>query len=432
MTSTLNRPDRPVTTLTIGDAISRLMPAGVPFRFTAYDGSTAGPQDSPFHVHLENERGLSYLLTAPGDLGVVRAYVSGDLTVDGVHPGDPYELMLRLQAEVGMSIPSAAEAFQIVRGLGWSHLKPPPPPPQEALPRWRRLLEGLRHSKGRDADAIRHHYDVSNRFYELLLGPSMVYSCAYFEDPSDPLEVAQERKLELICRKLRLQPGERLLDIGCGWGSLLLHAAEHHGVRGVGVTLSGAQAELARERIRAAGLADRLEVRVLDYRELDDGPFDKIASVGMYEHVGRSELDRYVEHVHTLLRPGGLFLNHGIARLRSAPPDGDTFISRYVFPDGELHPVTDVIGALEAAGLEVRDVESLREHYPLTLRRWGDNLARNRAAAIAEAGTERERVWRLYILGSALSFEAGEITVYQVLSARDGAPHGLPLARAAL
>jgi cyclopropane-fatty-acyl-phospholipid synthase len=305
-------------------------------------------------------------------------------------------------------------------------LVPPPVPAAEAR------TGGRLHSLGRDRAAIHHHYDVSNRFYALVLGPSMVYSCAYFEDPGDTLEAAQERKLELICRKLRLAPGERLLDIGCGWGSLLLHAAQHHGVRGVGVTLSSAQAELARERIRDAGLSDRVEIRVCDYRELDDGPFDKIASVGMYEHVGRVELDRYTRRVRALLRPGGLFLNHGIARLRSTPPDGDTFISRYVFPDGELLPLSDVAGALEAAGLEVRDVESLREHYPLTLRAWGRNLERRREAAIAEVGAERERVWRLYMLGSALSFEAGEITVIQVLSARGGSPHGLPLARAAL
>jgi len=398
----------------------------LPVSLSFWDGSVlpAPDPDAPSIV-IREPSALAYLLHAPGQVGLGRAWVSGAIDVVG-----DLEAVLAARGHFEAAQLSrrdrARVALEALRAAGPRVLVRPPVPASEAR------TGGRLHSLLRDRAAIRHHYDVSNRFYELLLGPSMVYSCAYFEDPSDPLEVAQERKLELICRKLRLQPGERLLDIGCGWGSLLLHAAEHHGVRGVGVTLSGAQAELARERIRAAGLADRVEVRVLDYRELGDGPFDKIASVGMYEHVGRSELARYVEHVHTLLRPGGLFLNHGIARLRSAPPDGDTFISRYVFPDGELHPVTDVIGALEAAGLEVRDVESLREHYPLTLRRWSDNLARNRAAAIAEAGTERERVWRLYMLGSALSFEAGEITVYQVLSARGGAPHGLPLARAAL
>ena len=246
--------------------------------------------------------------------------------------------------------------------------------------------QGRLHSLARDKAAIQHHYDVSNHFYELLLGPSMVYSCAYFADPGESLEAAQERKLELICAKLRLQPGERLLDIGCGWGSLLIHAARHHGVRGVGVTLSDAQAALARERVAAAGLSDRIEIRVQDYRELDDGPFDKIASVGMYEHVGRGEYDHYARTVHALLKPGGLFLNHGIARLHSEAPDKDTFIYRYVFPDGELSPVTDVMTSLESAGLEVRDVESLREHYPLTLRRWVANLHAHHDEAVADIG----------------------------------------------
>jgi cyclopropane-fatty-acyl-phospholipid synthase len=279
---------------------------------------------------------------------------------------------------------------------------------------------------------VRHHYDVSNRFYAQLLGPSLVYSCAYFASADDSLERAQERKLELICRKLRLQPGERLLDIGCGWGSLVLHAAARHGVNAVGVTLSEPQAELARQRIEAAGLANRVEVRVLDYRELDERPFDKIASVGMYEHVGRAQLDTYVEMVHRLLRPGGLFLNHGITRIHTQPPRGPTFISRYVFPDGELHPVTDIIGALEAGGFEIRDVESLREHYALTLRRWLANLAAGREAAVAEIGDQRERVWRLYMLGSAQGFEGGEIGIYQTLAAREGAAHALPLDRSDL
>ncbi len=279
---------------------------------------------------------------------------------------------------------------------------------------------------------MRHHYDVSNRFYELLLGPSLVYSCAYFASPDDSLETAQERKLELICRKLRLQPGERLLDIGCGWGSLVIHAAAHHGVRALGVTLSEPQAELANRRIEAAGLSDRAEVRVLDYREIEEQPFDKIASVGMYEHVGRSQIDTYVDAVRRLLRPGGLFLNHGITRLHAAPSRGPTFIGRYVFPDGELHPVNDIIGALEAGGFEIRDVESLREHYALTLRRWVANLAAGRDEAVAEVGSERERVWRLYMLGSAQGFEGGEIGVYQTLAALDGAAHALPLDRADL
>jgi cyclopropane-fatty-acyl-phospholipid synthase len=213
---------------------------------------------------------------------------------------------------------------------------------------------------------------------------------------------------------------------------MLIHAASHHGVRGVGVTLSEPQAELARERIRDAGLENVVEVRVADYREVRDRPFDKIVSIGMYEHIGRSELGHYARTVRGLLRPGGLFLNHGIARMYSRPAQGDTFISRYIFPDGELHPVAEIVTAMQAAGLEVRDIESLREHYPLTLRRWAANLRAHHPEAVDAAGYERERAWRLYLLSCAQAFEAGEITVYQTLGVRAGAPHGLPLQRTRL
>ena len=262
-----------------------------------------------------------------------------------------------------------------------------------------------------------------------MLGPSLVYSCAYFESPADTLEAAQERKLELICRKLRLEAGERLLDIGCGWGSLLLHAARHHGARGIGITLSEEQASLARRRVRDAGLGDRIEIRVADYREIADGPYDKIASVGMVEHVGADRLEAYAAVIATLLRPGGLVLNHGIARLFSEPAGDKSLIQRYVFPDGELPPLARVLGALQGAGLEARDVESLREHYVLTLRAWLANLASERDAMTAEVGAERMRVWQLYMSGSALAFADGDISVFQVLAARPGRAHHLPMIR---
>jgi cyclopropane-fatty-acyl-phospholipid synthase len=233
----------------------------------------------------------------------------------------------------------------------------------------------------------------------------------------------------VICRKLRLQSGERLLDVGCGWGSLVLHAASRYGVEALGITLSEEQARVARQRAHAAGLDGRVSIVVADYRELGGASFDKVASVGMYEHVGRDQLPAYARTVAGLLRPGGLFLNHGIARLAGAPGATREFISRYVFPDGELHPVSELLAAMRDTGLEVRDVESLREHYGLTLRRWLANLERHEDEAIATGGAERVRVWRLYLLGSALAFEDGDLTVYQVLAARAGAPHGLPLAR---
>ena len=376
-------------------------------------------------VVFRDPRALMHLLRAPGQLGLARAWVDGSLDVEG-----DLEVVLRTRsAFAGIHLTTADRARlgrAAVRALGARLLRPPPIPSIEAR------LGGRRHWLARDRAAVRHHYDVSNRFYRIVLGPTMVYSCAYFATPGDTLEAAQQRKLELICRKLHLREGERLLDIGCGWGSLIIHAAAHHGVRAVGVTLSEPQADLARERVRGAGLTDRVEIRVQDYRQIADGPFDKIASVGMYEHVGRAELARYADIASQLLRPGGLFLNHGITRLAPHAPEPDPFISRYVFPDGELHPLADVVSVLQSAGLEVRDVESLREHYGLTLRRWVANLAAHRDDAVGEVGPQRERVWRLYMLGSALGFEAGEISVHQVLAARPGGPHDLPLSRAEL
>jgi len=377
-------------------------------------------------IEVRDPAAFAHILHAPGQLGLARAWVSGALDVEDV--GD-LEAILRLRSfKVELTPRHVARLFAAALEIAGPAILKRPPVPEIEAPRRRRGL----HSLARDKAAIRHHYDVSNAFYALILGPSMVYSCAYFAEPGDSLQDAQTRKLDLICRKLRLTPGERLLDIGCGWGSLLIHAAQRYGVGGVGVTLSAEQAAYARQRIARLGLADRIEIRVQDYRELTDGPFEKIASVGMYEHVGRGELDHYAGQVHRLLAPGGLFLNHGIARLHSEVPSKNTFIYRYVFPDGELSPVTDVMSSLQKAGLEVRDVESLREHYPLTLRAWVANLAAHSEQAVAEVGAERERVWRMYMLGSALGFEDGDVTVYQVLTTRPDAPHGLPLTRTQL
>jgi cyclopropane-fatty-acyl-phospholipid synthase len=408
----------------LGDVAGGRLQA-LPFTLRFWDGSTLlGESDTPVTV-VRSPTAFSYLLRAPNQVGLARAWVTGALDVEG----DLEAVLAARDRFHGIAL-SAADRLKLVlaamRSAPSVLLARARPPAIEALPR------GRRHSLARDRHAVRHHYDVSNDFYRLVLGPSMTYSCAYFESEEDTLEAAQERKHELICRKLRLAPDERLLDVGCGWGSLLLHAAEHHGARGVGVTLSEEQARLARGRVRDAGLSDLVDIRMADYRELRDGPYDKVASVGMYEHVGRQELGRYTAAVAKLLRPGGLFLNHGIARLDSEPPQSDTFISRYIFPDGELHPVTEIQSAMRAAGLEVRDVESLREHYPLTLRRWLANLEARRDRAVAIIGSQRERAWRLYMLASAHGFEDGEITVYQVLAARLGAEHALPLDRSEL
>ena len=410
------------------ERIDRRAPGARDFGLRFWDGSEVPPPptaDDELTLVVRDPVALVYALRQPNELGFGRAWVTGALDVDG-----DLERGLALRDRFRGLRLSAADrlaALRAVARLGAVRLRGPAVPASEAP-----VGRGRRHSPDRDRVAVRHHYDVSNAFYRLVLGPTMVYSCAYFTSPDDTLEEAQTRKLETICRKLRLRAGDRLLDIGCGWGALVLHAAREHGARAVGVTLSEPQAELARERIRDAGLSGRCEIRVADYREVDDGPYDRVASVGMYEHVGRAQLGEYVGRVTRLLREGGLFLNHGIVRAQPRPWDKHSFIARYVFPDGELHPVGAVVDAMERAGLEIRDDESLREHYGLTLRRWVGNLSANRDAAIAEAGTERERVWRLYMTGSAVAFEAGDISVHQVLAAKPGAPHELPLAREAL
>ena len=412
-----------------GAIASRLLPrvaggalAALPFDVELWDGTRIPAAGEPVGVLRVRRTAIGQLLHEPNQLGLTRAFVAGDLDFDG-----DLESVLALRHRFAGVRPTPRDLALLAAGAlavgGRDAIRRPTVPASEFRRR------GRRHTLTRDRAVIHHHYDVSNAFYRRLLGPSLVYSCAYFASPDEPLESAQERKLEVICRKLRLEPGERLLDVGCGWGSLLLHAAEHHGVRGVGITLSESQAEVARERVRDAGLSDRIEIRIADYREVDDGPYDKIASVGMVEHVGIDQLGGYAEQLAELLRPGGLLLNHGIAQLFSSPAGEKSLIQRYVFPDGELPPVGRVLETLQAAGLEPRDVESLREHYGLTLRRWLGNLQAERDAIVAEVGAERERVWRLYMLGSALAFESGDITVAQVLAARSGAPHGLPLVR---
>jgi len=280
---------------------------------------------------------------------------------------------------------------------------------------------GRRHSWVRDAAAIAHHYDVGNDFYELVLGPTMVYSCAVWASPDTGLDAAQEAKLDLVCRKLGLTEDSRLLDVGCGWGSLAMHAAGRYGATVVGITLSEEQARLARKRVAEAGLTDRVEIRVQDYRAVDDGPFDAISSVGMAEHVGHAELPRYAARLRDLLRPGGRLLNHAIA-WNAGPTswDPDTFIARYVFPDGELISLSTMVGTLESADLEVLDVEALRRHYALTLRAWVQRLEENWDAAVAATTEGRARVWRLYMAASALAFEEGHMGVNQVLLQRPG------------
>ncbi|MFK0192713.1 class I SAM-dependent methyltransferase [Kitasatospora sp. NPDC090308] len=407
------------------DAVEGLIGRPIPLRIRARDGSEAGPSGAPTIV-LRNRRALRRLLWSPGELGLARAYVSGDLEV--APDTDLYEVLAAVSSfaedrdaprpQVGPRQYLGAPGRRLLgTALRQGVLGPNPAPPAEEVGRRR----GRLHSRHRDRAAISHHYDVGNDFYRLVLGPTMVYSCAYWEPAAKSLEDAQTAKLDLICRKLGLRPGTRLLDVGCGWGSLVLHAARHYGVEAVGVSISTEQVALARQRVAEAGLADRIEIRLQDYREIPDGPFDAISSVGMAEHVGSAQYLVYARHLYGLLAPGGRLLNHQIAR-RPLPPGEayrlSPFIDRYVFPDGELSPVGTTVSRLEQAGFEVRDVEALREHYGRTLREWVANLEAHWPEAVALAGRGRARVWRLYMAASAVSFEQNHIGVNQVLAVR--------------
>ncbi|MBA3431648.1 MAG: class I SAM-dependent methyltransferase [Actinobacteria bacterium] len=397
--------------------------------FGFWDGSRLGPEDAPATLHLRSADALRRLLWAPNELGLARAYVSGDLDIEGDIFGALELRNGKTAPENGLDLTLGRQAwlalFRAARKVHAVRL-PPPPPPEEAR------LGGRRHSRRRDAGAISHHYDVSNDFYRLLLGDSMTYSCAYFSRAGMTLDEAQDAKHELICRKLGLHPGSRLLDVGCGWGSMVIHAALHHGVSAVGITISENQAELAAKRVAEAGVGNLVEIRLQDYRDVPDGPFDAISSIGMFEHVGLAQLGRYFDTLRRLLKPKGRLLNHAISR--PDPSDGTfdrgSFVSRYVFPDGELHEVGHVVSAMQRQGLEVRDVESLREHYALTLRRWVGNLNGDWERAMQLAGAPRARIWRLYMAGAALGFEAGRISVHQVLAVKSQAgDSGMPRSR---
>jgi cyclopropane-fatty-acyl-phospholipid synthase len=416
------------TTISIGDAIGSLLRAGMPVRFTAYDGSAAGPPDADIHIELLNERGLAYIMTAPGDLGMARAYVSGDLDIHGVHSGDPYEALKLLQSNLSFRTPKPAEAFALVRGLGLSNLKPPPPPPQEHLPRWRRVAEGVRHSMTRDAEVIHHHYDVSNTFYEYVLGPSMTYTCAVYPTADATLEEAQANKYDLVARKLDLQPGQRLLDLGCGWGGMVRHAAREYGVKALGVTLSREQAAWAQQAIKEEGLDHLAEVRFMDYRDVQESGFDAISSIGLTEHIGVKNYPAYFGFIRDHLRPQGRVLNHCITRHDNVKRDTGAFIDRYVFPDGELIGSGKIITEVQNAGLEVQHEENFRVHYAKTLAGWCQNLADNWDACVAEVGEGTARVWGVYMAGSRLAFERNEIQLHHVLATKtiDG-DSGYPL-----
>ncbi|MFF7446190.1 MULTISPECIES: class I SAM-dependent methyltransferase [unclassified Streptomyces] len=414
--------------------LERLLGTPLPVRIRAWDGSQAGPPGAPVLI-VRNRRAVRRLLFRPGELGLARAWVAGDLDVDGdlyTALGLVAGLVWERDEDSGRSLaralrdPGVRAAVRGLVRLGGLPL-PPAPPPEEV-----RRRRGHLHTRRTDRRAVSHHYDVGNDFYEIVLGPSMVYSCAYWQSPDGTLEDAQRDKLELVCRKLALTPGQRLLDVGCGWGSMAIHAAREHGVHVVGVTLSQEQATYARKRVAEEGLTDRIEIRVQDYRDVTDGPYDAISSIGMAEHVGADRYLEYASDLYALLAPGGRLLNHQIARRPHRDESAyhlNAFIDAYVFPDGELAPLGTTVTQLERAGFEVRDVESLREHYALTLRRWVANLEADWPRALRGTGPGQARVWRLYMAASAQAFERNRIGVNQVLAVRtpESGAAGMPL-----
>jgi cyclopropane-fatty-acyl-phospholipid synthase len=413
--------------MALADVFETIAGPEAPVEFRAYDGSSAGAPGAPVRITVRSPVAVSYLAQAPGELGLARAYVSGHLDVDG----DMYTALARMTSAQTASL-DIPERLRLLAALGGPKVLWPrvPPPPQEVRVN-RRWLGGRLHSKDRDATAISHHYDVSNRFYEWVLGPSMAYTCACYPREDASLEEAQVYKFDLVARKIGLREGMRLLDVGCGWGGMVMHAAREYGVKALGVTLSAQQASWAQQAIAKAGLAGLAEVRHLDYRDVPETGFDAVSSIGLTEHIGKAGLPGYFGFLYGKLKPGGRLLNHCITR-----PDGNEptrrrggFINRYVFPDGELESPGYLISRMHDTGFEVRHEENLREHYAKTLAAWCANLDAHYDEAVAEVGPGTARVWRLYMAGSRLGFERNQIQLHQVLCVRlaPGGASGMPL-----
>jgi cyclopropane-fatty-acyl-phospholipid synthase len=378
-----------------------------PFAVEFWDGTSVPATESNGapRFRVRSPRAVAQALRAPGQLGVGRAYVCGDIEVDDID--GVIRLLDTWQPPPLDRGDRARLALAAIRACGIT--KPPAVPRAELKPR------GRRRTRARDARSVRHHYDLPPEFFALFLDESMTYSCAIFSRGARTLEEAQETKLELVCTKLALEPGQRVLDVGCGWGSFALHAASRHGVHVTGITLSEPQAEVARRRAAEVGLADRIDIRAMDYRELSGEAFDAIASIGMVEHVGEEKIDLYAQRLAELLKPGGTLLNHGIARLDPGDVIGGPFSDRYVFPDGAPLQLSRVLAAIERTGLEAVHIEGFRDDYAETLRHWARRLDENIDEARRLAGDERVRVWRLYLRAARNGFETGFTSVYQVL-----------------
>lgn len=398
----------------VAEIIASVIGPDVPVRIIGYDGSKAGPDSAEAALRITSPRAIARLVSAPGTLGLARAYVTGEIEVEGELYG-----ILALMPDVILHDIPAAQRVRLARRLVpvWLRHRMPPPEFEYRPP-------GRLHSKARDRKAISHHYDVSNAFYEWVLGPSMAYTCAVYPDLDATLEQAQAEKHELVSQKLGLRSGKTLLDVGCGWGGMVMHAAAEHGVATLGVTLSANQAAWAQAEISRRGLDGLAEVRHVDYRDAPESEFDAISSIGLTEHIGRAQLPSYFASLHARLKPGGRLLNHCITEARTPKRGLDPFIGRYIFPDGELHHVGHLIRVMNDAGFEIRHGENFREHYARTLAAWGENLEANWDAAVADVGIGRARVWRLYMAACRLGFERDNIQLHQVLGERAHADGG--------
>ncbi|HXV93610.1 MAG TPA: cyclopropane-fatty-acyl-phospholipid synthase family protein [Pseudonocardia sp.] len=404
----------------VAEIIGSVVGEDLPVRVIGYDGSKIGPDTAEVAVRVVSPRALARLATAPGSLGLARAYVTGDIEVEG-----DLHAVLEAMADVALHDIPRARQIRLARRLMpvWLRHRPPIPELEYRPP-------GRLHSKARDQRVISHHYDVSNRFYSWVLGPSMTYTCAVYPHEGASLEQAQAAKHELVANKLGLRSGMRLLDVGCGWGGMVMHAAAEHGVKALGVTLSRNQAEWAQAEITRRGLDGLAEVRHLDYRDVPLEEFDAVSSIGLTEHIGKARLPAYFAFLHARLRPGGRLLNHCITQpYTPAKRRTDPFIARYVFPDGQLEPIGHLVGVMNDAGFEIRHEENLREHYARTLAAWVANLEEHWQEAVAEVGIGKARVWRLYMAACRLGFDRDNIQLHQVLGVKLGArgESGFPL-----
>ncbi len=404
----------------LSEVFTSIAGPNAPVEFVAYDGSKAGTVGSEVRLEIRSPRAIELIMSHPGQVGLARAYVAGEIEIHG-----DIVRMCEALSYIRISQLAWSDRARLIKEFAPYLIKHQKSPPEE------KKLRGRRHSKSRDAEAIAHHYDVSNQFYSWVLGPSMAYTCAVFTAPDSTLEEAQEEKFDLVCRKLDLKPGMRLLDVGCGWGGMVRHAVKNYGVTAIGVTLSAPQAQWGQQAIIDDGLSDKAVIRFSDYRDVPETNFDAVSSIGLTEHIGKENYPAYFRFLKSKARPQARLLNHSITRSNDKQRAyyNNSFINRYIFPDGELTGPAKIMEAMTAEGWEVRHQENIREHYTKTLNAWRDNLEANWDSAVAEVGERKARVWRLYMATSQYGFSRNMIQLHQFLGTNTDAHgrSGMPL-----